>query len=88
MSEVDGSRVSFIIFCLRNHCPLKTLLFFPMTSGSPHSIVSFPIVSFSMSGKFLAIISSNIILDPVSLFFLWDPYNVNVDVLEVVPEVS
>ena len=41
-----------------------------------------------MSGKFLAIISSNIILDPFSLFFLWDPYNVNVDVLEVVPEVS
>ena len=41
-----------------------------------------------MSGKFLAIISSNIFLDPFSLFFLWDPYNVNVDVLEVVPEMS
>ena len=81
----ERGRVSFMIFCLRNHCPLETLLFFPMTSGSPHSMVFFPIVSFSMSGRFLAIISSNIFSGP---FFFWNPYNVNVGVLDVVPEVS
>ena len=46
-------------------------------------------VSFPMLGKFSAITSSNIFSGPFpSLFFFWDPYNVNVDAFNVVPEVS
>ena len=45
-------------------------------------------ISSPMLGKFLAIISSNIFSDLFSLFFFWDPYNVNVGAFTVVPEVS
>ena len=45
-------------------------------------------VSFPMIGKFSAIVSSNIFSGPLSLFAFWDPYNVNVGVFNVVPEVS
>ena len=47
-------------------------------------------ISFPMLGKFLTIISSNIFSDPffLSFFFFWDPYNSNVCVFSVVPEVS
>ena len=38
--------------------------------------------------KFLSIISSNIFSGPFSLSSFWDPYNVNVGVFNVVPEVS
>jgi len=38
---------------------------------------------------FFTIISLNILSDPFSfLFFIWDPYDLNVDVFNVVPEVS
>ena len=39
-------------------------------------------------GKFSAIISSNIFLDPLSLSSFWDSYNVNAGAFNVVPEVS
>ena len=47
-------------------------------------------ISFPMLGKFFASISLNIFSGPfsLSLFSYWDPYNVNVGVLNVVPEVS
>ena len=44
-------------------------------------------ISFPMLGKFSTIISSNIFL-VLSLFSFWDPYNANVGVFNVVPEVS
>ena len=44
-------------------------------------------ISFPMLGKFSAIISSNI-FSFLSLSSFWDPYNVNVDVFNVVLEVS
>ena len=43
--------------------------------------------SFPMLGRFSAIISSSIFPDP-SFLFLLDPYNENVGVFNVVPEVS
>ena len=45
-------------------------------------------VSFSMLGKFSAIISSNIFSGHFSLSLLLGPYDVNVDVFNVVLEVS
>ena len=46
-------------------------------------------VSFPMLGKFSAVTSSNIFSGPFpSLFSFWDPYNVNVDAFNIVPEVS
>ena len=45
------------------------------------------IISFSMLGKFSAIISSNIFFGSFSLSF-WHPYNVYVGAFNVVPEVS
>ena len=45
-------------------------------------------ISFSILGKFSTIISSNIFSVPFFLFVFWDPYNSNVGVVNVVPEVS
>ena len=46
-------------------------------------------ISFPMLGKFSSIISSSIFsYHFFFLFFFWDPYNSNVGVLNVVPEVS
>ena len=46
-------------------------------------------ISFSMLGKFSTIISSSIFLRHfLFLFFICDPYNLNVGALNVVPEVS
>ena len=46
-------------------------------------------ISFPILGKFSAIISSNIFSCPFSLsLLLWEPYNTNVDVFDIVPEVS
>ena len=45
-------------------------------------------ISFPMLGKFSTIISSNIFSGSFSLFSFWDPYNANVAVFNVVPEVS
>ena len=39
-------------------------------------------------GKFSAIVSSSIFSGPFSLFFFRDPYDVNVGMITVVPEVS
>jgi len=41
-----------------------------------------------MLGKFLTIISSKIFSYSLFLFFFWDPYNLNVDVFDIVPDVS
>ena len=46
-------------------------------------------ISFPMLGKFSTIISSNIFSELFcSLFSFWDPYNVNVGVFHLVPELS
>ena len=45
-------------------------------------------ISFPMLRKFSAIISSNIFSAPFSLSSLSDPYNANVAVFDVIPEVS
>ena len=44
-------------------------------------------VTFPMLRKFSAIISSSIFV-ALSLFSFWDPYNVNVSVFDVVPDIS
>ena len=44
---------------------------------------------FPMLGKYSTIISSKIFSKPfVFLFFFWDPYNLNVGVFDIVPEIS
>ena len=43
-------------------------------------------VSFPSLGKFLDVISSNIF--SATFFSFWDPYNEDVCVLDVIPEVS
>jgi len=45
-------------------------------------------IPFLVLGKFSVIISLNIFLGFLSLFSFWDPYNENVGVFNVVPEVS
>ena len=46
-------------------------------------------ISFSMLGKFSTIITSNFFSYPfLFLFFFLDPYNLNIDAFDIVPEMS
>ena len=75
--------VSFITVCLS----MIILEFFPAwDSVLPRLGSLFPFPCFPTLGVFSTIISSDIFLGTFSL--LWDPYNVNAGVFNVVPEVS
>ena len=67
--------VSLIVMCL------SVFLLGFILPGTLCASKTWLIISFSMLGKFSAIISSNIFSGPFSLLSSWDPYNVNVHVI-------
>ena len=80
--------LNLIFISLNNMCLGIFLLEF-ILYGTLSASWAWVTISFPMLGKFSTIISLNIFLRHfLFLFFLWDPYNLNVVAFNVVPEVS
>ena len=75
-----------IFVSLSNICLGMFLLGFIMY-GTLCTSWSWLTISFPMLEEFSPISASKFFLDP-SFFFFWDPYNLNVGALDIVPEVS
>ena len=56
--------------------------------GTLHASWTWLTISFSVLGKFSTVISQNFLTPFLFLFFFWKPYNSNVGVFDIVPDIS